>query len=506
MRLSDEQALIDKQLDMVMCQGADVQRRLVLEDRRLDVFCRIIGFEVTPFHMGLIKILDRARRKGRWWRLWLAPRGFGKSTVLTIADCMMQAELDPNIRIMIGSRTKDQAAGILEGIKGRYKVDRYRELFGDKCERAPAWGERRVTINTRQVDYPEPTFYAAGADGAVASKHFDMIKADDLMDERNARTEGEREKIHTFVYKTMVPTLMIVRENGQPGEFDAIGTRYHPHDIYNHFETKDPNFKSAVFLCPALIDPSTGQADPQGISTCERFAPTEKLKNRRAAMGSAHFDSQMQQSTKRMQGDIFKEEYFRHYDDDPHELVERLSLKVWSACDLAIGEDTKGDEYADYVIGIDNEGRWPKIYLLDCFHGHVPYTRQIARTAQIFAAWSPMRHGIEANAFQKSRLGSVYRELGPEIGDRCRPIMTHKDKVTRAWQLSAMYENGRILHRRTLESDLEDQLVEFPRGKYDDMMDALDLAIRLGTVVGARKRRRERVGVIGPKRKARALI
>ena len=499
-----EVLLFQSDLEKSINSSRDVQRRLVLEERRLDVLMKIVGFDVTSFDLYFIRLLDKARRLGISWRLWLAPRGFGKSTALTITDSIHQALLYPNLRLMIASRTKDQASGILQGIKGRLKVEHFCDLFGDL--EGLKWGEREVTLNHRTVEYPEPTFYAVGSDGAVASKHFDMIKADDLVDEKNARTQCEREKIHVFVYKVMVPTLMIKRENGESGEFDAVGTRYHPEDIYNHFETKDPNFAHATFKVPALIDPETGEADPEGISSCEERAPTDLLRNRRIAMGSAHFDSQMQQSTKRMQGDIFKDDYFRHYDEDPKSLVRRLELTVWGACDLAIGEREQDDEYADAIVGIEFRHNITNIYTLAVYHGTIPYSGQIARAKLLFEEWPEMRRfGIEANAFQKSRLGAVYRELGAEIGDKCVPILTHKDKVTRAWQLTARYENGRVFHRRTLDSDLEDQLVEFPNGSNDDIFDAVDLAITLGTKIGARKRRKNEPGLMGVKRKAQAL-
>lgn len=465
---------------------------------------KIIGFDTTEFDLYFINLLATARNMDLNWRLWLAPRGFGKSTALTIADSILQALLFPNLRLMVASRTGGQAKGILNGIKGRLKFDHFCDLFGDL--EGPKWGETEVTLSNRTVEYPEPTFYAVGAEGAVASKHFDMIKADDLVDEENARTEGNREKIHVFVYKTLVPTLMIKRENGMRGEFDAVGTRYHPEDIYNHFEKKDPNFKNAAFKIPALINPDTGQPDPEGISVCEERAPTQDLRNRRIGMGSAHFDSQMQQSTKRMQGKIFKDEYFKWYDEDPKELVQRLGLAVWGACDLAIGEREQDDEYSDVIVGVEFKHNITNIYTLAMYHGTIPYTGQIARAELLFDEWPEMRRfGIESNAFQKERLGAVYRELGDEIGDKCVPILTTKDKVTRAWKLSARYENGRIWHRRTLDSDLEDQLVEFPNGSRDDIFDAMDLAVTLGTRVGARKKRKNEPGLMGVKRKALAL-
>lgn len=505
MDLSPTPLELERDLERVLDMKAAVQRHFILEENRLDVLAKVIGYKVYEFHALLVHLLKRARAEGKYWRLWLAPRGAGKSTIVTVSDCVHQILRDKDIRILIGSRTSEQAEGILGAIKGGLKTQRFCELFGDL--QGEQWDKSKITVSTREREFMEPTIMALGAGGAVASKHFDMIKADDLVDEENARTEGERKKIWTFVYKTMVPTLLMVRSNGEPGEFDAVGTRYDPLDIYNYFKSNDSNFDGSTFEIPALVNPETGEPDVSGVSICEELLPAAALKQRRTTTPSVHFDSQMQQSTSLMvEGDIFKAKYFQHYEASPKELVKAAGLMVWAAQDLAIAELKEHDEYADYVVGIDIKDKSGlKIYLLDCFHGRVPYAEQMSRVEYIFDTWDPIRLGIETNAFQKARLGSVYREFGSTIGDRCVPMMTLKSKVTRAWKLNSHYENGRIFHRAHAEEDLERQLLTFPNGPNDDLFDALDLAVTLGTILGAKKRRKEKVGIFGAKRPSRAF-
>jgi predicted phage terminase large subunit-like protein len=491
--LSAEDA--QREIQHCLALRAAAQKKLVLEERRLDVLATILGYRVHPFHALLI----RAKRELPGpWRMFLAPRGAGKSTILTVVDCVLLALTDPDVRILIASRVKDQAKDLLTEVQGCFERERFVELFGDL--RGDKWGTGEATIRTRTRKWKEPTWLAAGADGPVTSKHFDHIKVDDLVDEKNSRTDGEREKIHVFFYKTLVPCLVHVRDDGRPGEIDVVGTRYHPDDEYGRLMSVDPKFKGNVCEVPALVDPVTGERNPLGVSVVPEILPTDDLKALRVSMGPAHFDSQFQQTTARLRGDIFNCDVFQYFDDDPADLVEKKQLKVWAACDLAIGEHEKSDEYADAVVGVDD--RNPSsldVYLLEIFHGRVPYTVQIARAREIFERWDPIRFGIEANAFQKSRLFSVYRELGEEIGDRCVPVTTLTDKVTRAWKLSARYEAGRIWHRRNDRGtdDYEEQLVGFPRGKHDDMFDAVDLAVALGCVVRARKKRERHVGVFG---------
>lgn len=508
--MSSDAVALQSELDRILDSKVELQRKLVLEDRRLDVLARILGYDVLPFHLLLI----RAKRAMRGpWRLYLAPRGFGKSTILTVVDCVGIPLWDADARILIASRTKEQASDLLAEIQGCYENDRFVDLFGDL--RGDKWGAGAATIKTRTKRRKEPTWLAAGADGPVTSKHFTHVKADDLVDEKNSRTEGERDRIHVFFFKTLVPTFATSKQSdGSPAELDLIGTRYHPDDLYaraggnpRQFGSGNSKLRGNVCEIPALVDLETGERNVTGVSVDDEIAITEDLKEMRTSMGSAHFDSQMQQNTDRMKGDIFKDEYFRHYDEDPHDLVERLELKVWAAQDLAVAEKEQNCEYADAVIGVDDRDEMAvAVYLLDRFHARIEYSRQISRVGYIFETWDPIRLGIEANALQKHRIDAVYRDVemlefvkltGIDIKGRLTPIITHKDKVTRGWKLAARYESGRVFHRKRIHQDVEDQLASFPNGNLDDMFDALDLAVTLGCVNRARKRRKRRIGVFG---------
>lgn len=513
--LIDQAAALQTELDRILNMKAELQRRLVVEERRLDVLARILGYDVLPFHMLLI----RAKRmmKGPW-RLYLAPRGFGKSTILTVIDSVAIPLWEPNARILIGSRVKDQSADMLSEIQGCFENERFVDLFGDL--RGDKWGTGAAIIKTRTKKFKEPTYLAAGADGPVTSKHFTHVKADDLVDEKNSRTEGERDRIHTFFFKTLVPTLILRLPDGTQGELDLIGTRYNPDDLYARAggdmrvpKSGNPKFHGNVCEIPALAHAETGERDPEGESVCPEMAPTPDLKEMRISMGSAHFDSQMQQNTDRMKGDIFKDEFWRHYDEDPHALVKRLELKVWAAQDFAIAETEQQCEYADAVIGVDDrDAAKQDVYLLDRYHARIAYPQQVMRVAYIFSEWDPIRLGAEANAMQKHRIDAAYRDvellealrdLGIDIGGRITPIITTKDKVTRGWKLAARYEAGRIFHRKGVHLDVEDHLAAFPNGTLMDMFDALDLAVTLGCVTRAKRRRKKRMGVFGVRRSRR---
>jgi predicted phage terminase large subunit-like protein len=83
--------------------------------------------------------------------------------------------------------------------------------------------------------------------------------------------------------------------------------------------------------------------------------------------------------------------------------------------------------------------------------------------------------GIESNAYQVV----LAEELMYNSRVPVRELHAHKDKVTRAMQLSAHIESGRVKFDRYRHQDLMRQLLDFPMGAHDDLVDALGYAVAL---------------------------
>ena len=75
----------------------ELLRREIL-DGRIDLLATaVLGYELRPFHRELLEFQSTVGSQG----LALAPRGYGKSTVLTIARSVYEVLRNPNIRILI---------------------------------------------------------------------------------------------------------------------------------------------------------------------------------------------------------------------------------------------------------------------------------------------------------------------------------------------------------------------------------------------------------------------
>lgn len=406
----------------------------------------------------------------------LAPRGHGKSTIGDVDFCITKVLRNPDIRIMIGSKTQTQASAFLKEIRTHFEQNvNLIRIFGDwKKSRDNVWNDKEFTVNRRTVIKKEATVSALGASGAVVSKHFDIIIGDDLVGFENARTEAQRKVLKEWFYSSLYPTL-------EPdGEIHILGTRYSPMDLYEDL-IKSKNYKVNVQQAITV-------KDGQEVSLWESKFSLEKLRSIREEAGLIIFNMQYQNNTELAKGKIFKYRYFKHFEEyevdyalnrvrvkvlDAQGVPFWIPVRIYMGADLAISEDetSNNDYFVLTVIGVDKN---KNVYVLDYLKERLSFNAQLNAILDYGRNKFPMveRIGVETVQYQKSLAQEIRRlSLLPVIN-----IQTSKDKVTRAMRRSALFENGKVFFRIGMD-DLEECLLLFPEVDHDDLFDGLDFAL-----------------------------
>lgn len=406
----------------------------------------------------------------------LAPRGHGKSTIGDVDFCITKILRNPDIRIMIGSKTQTQASAFLKEIRTHFEQNvNLIRIFGDwKKSRDNVWNDKEFTVNRRTVIKKEATVSALGASGAVVSKHFDIIIGDDLVGFENARTEAQRKVLKEWFYSSLYPTL-------EPdGEIHILGTRYSPMDLYEDL-IKSKNYKVNVQQAITV-------KDGQEYSLWESKFSLEKLRSIREEAGLIIFNMQYQNNTELAKGKIFKYKYFKHFEEydidydlnrvrikvlDSQGVPYWIPVRIYMGADLAISEDetSNNDYFVLTVIGVDKN---KNVYVLDYLKERLTFNAQLNAILDYGKNKFPMveRIGVETVQYQKSLAQEIRRlSLLPVIN-----IQTSKDKVTRAMRRSALFENGKVWFRIGMD-DLEECLLLFPEVDHDDLFDGLDFAL-----------------------------
>jgi len=420
---------------------------------------QLLGYTFAPFHR-------------EWWQyqtehrasLLLAPRGHGKSTILTVSYALWKLALDPELRILIVSNTLDQAKAFLREIKQHLEgnaglIERFGPLVGSP------WTEHEITLAGRRRRAKETTITALGVLGPVIARHYDLIILDDVVDEENARTSAQREKTLVWYYKTLLPTL-------EPeGEIHLLGTRYHHQDLYGHLLERE--FKDLHRIYRAIA------ATPEGPRALweEKFS-LALLQQKREQAGPVIFNSQYQNDVAAMKGAIFKPEWFRRWSELPP------GLRLYQGVDLAISQRDRADYFAHATIGVD---RRENIYLIACFRGRLSFEEQFQTIKRLFEQHDRpeapvLRVGIEANAYQEA----LPQRFRSETAIPVQSVVTRTDKITRGLKLQARFENGKVFFpmmsnrlKVCSTTDLIEELLLFPEAPHDDLFDAFEIAVSL---------------------------
>jgi len=200
------------------------------------------------------EIGEQSWRKGR---MILYPRGSMKS-VTNVMDASQWILNFPNIRILIMTAADGLAVGFVDLLKGHFvkRTDMpsfMNIFFPEFCltekefSRMSAYEFRcpKCTISKRA----EATVMASSITSTLSGFHFDVIKADDMVSNRNSENEEQCVKlIKNFAINRKMLMLW--------GYLDIIGTRYHEMDYYGDLLEKNVGrrIKTEKDLCWETVD------------------------------------------------------------------------------------------------------------------------------------------------------------------------------------------------------------------------------------------------------------
>lgn len=158
------------------------------------------------------------------------------------------------------------------------------------------------------------------------------------------------------------------------------------------------------------------------------------------------------------EGALVRREYLQRGEPPAH--FTRITMGV----DLAISTRDHADYTAVTVLGQAAEGR---IWVLHSsrtragFHDVIAYIRSIAEQ------YSPSTIAIEAVQYQAAVVQELLRSTNlPVIA-----VRPDRDKITRFQPLQARYEQRLVWHAPKL-AEYEDELLAFPTGLHDDLVDS----------------------------------
>ena len=164
----------------------------------------------------------------------------------------------------------------------------------------------------------------------------------------------------------------------------------------------------------------------------------------------------------------FKREYFKYYDK-----LDINSLNIFTTVDLAVSQKPNADYSAIVTVGVNAAGHW---FILDIEYGRYDPTTTMDAIFSAVAKWQPLSVGIEVVAYQAALQHFLEKEM-PRRGIffRIQPLRAEKKKEIRIDALQPRFAVGTVWFKsRALWLDkLESELLAYPHGAHDDIIDAL---------------------------------
>ncbi len=424
-------------------QLVSLKRRETTEknlEKFIDSYVKHLSAVKRPtFHREIITTVEKL---GKSRILFLAPRGFAKSTLCSRFFPLWLAVFNKKRDIFLVSATislaKENLRIIRNELEGNEKlVEDFGEMKSDK------WTEEQLILSNGV------TIRAKGRGFQIRGFRPDMIICDDLEDEEVIYSKEQRDKLENWFFRTLLPTL-------KPDQHLVyIGTKLHQFALIGKLQKK-PEFFSRGY-----------KALTKGKSIWEEMWPTEKLNDLRRELGEYAFQAEFQNNPLSLGDQPVKPHYLEDVRTEGQKVLRCMSI------DPAISEKESSDYRAIQVMDKMEDGKFKEIVTIK---GRWGIDEQVNRVIEMYVRYKPDRVLLEEVAFQKvlrslivtkSREKGIYipitrAELG--VGDSKRP----RDKITRLLQIMHLFEQNLV---EITNDETKQELLAFPHGDYDDMVD-----------------------------------
>lgn len=445
------------------------------------------GFYPSRAHRFLAEKLEAfeaavGRKESPRLMVFLPPR-FGKSQLTSRQFPGWVLGRNPDWNVGIVSYGAELAEELSADARRIVLGDEYREVFGSVYR--PGEGEsveidRASTAVTHwRIAGRRGGVRAVGVGGALTGRGFEVLLIDDPI---KGRKEADSELVRDDLWKWYQGTLRTRLEPG--GGILLIQTRWHHDDLSGRLLEVDTQGIWDVVRLPALAE----EDDPLGRAVGEPLDPNRfdlaallALRDSPDGVSAQDWASQYQQSPTPDAGDVFRKDWFTN-EPDPGG-----SGPLFLYLDTAYGKENrqrKGDRTAGGIWRVEATG----YRLVHLYAARPSYPELKAAIHRLQGQWHAKAVVIEDHASGQSVLQDLRNETRlPVIGWKTR----NESKLQRARAVAPLFESGRVkisLPQSQFEQYRTEHL-QFPSGKYDDLVDMTSMALAHLGIYNHQKRR-----------------
>lgn len=444
-------------------------------------YCDAIDQKYNPnwHHEIIAKILQHALYKvknGEEVRLILElPPRHGKSDQATIKFPSWVLGKYPDIPIVVSSYSADLAEDFGQKTRDLMNDGGYQTFF-----------DTRLRADTKSkgkwLTEEGGGYTAVGVGGPITGRGFKIGIVDDPFKNREeADSDTHREKVWNWWTSTFY-----TRQEGVSAII-VIMTRWHEDDLVGRLIEQQTEKEKAgeedidhwqIIRFPAIAEQDESFRK-KGEALWPWKFPIKKLNNIRNAIGIMDFEALYQQNPISSLTAEFKQGYFKHFEEtnlpaqfDIDITVDPAISKKKEACNTAIVAVGKRIDLPDWYVLDYKADKFNPGELIDA----VFFMYNELRRKYPFAN---IRVFIEGVAYQQS-LEYFFNEEMKRRKEYLNIIMfvDRHDKHQRIRGLIPLYKNG-VIHHRPWMTELEGELIKFPKGKTVDIADSLSFHLHV---------------------------
>lgn len=399
-----------------------------------------------------------------------APRGHSKSTVFSLVYplwCILFNKIKFGVII---SDSMTQAADLLGAIIEELETnERIIKDFGRIAGYVPPSLEDKKKWSTKEiVTTTDVKMVAKSWNSRIRGIRYkenrpDLIVVDDLENDENVQSEDQRGKVKRVFGRS------IMQLGSQDVQIIVVGTILHFDSLLqNILDNPGEGWYTKIYR--AIKD--DGSILWPEWWTMEKF---ESIRND-PQVGEIGFQQEFMNNPLDPSQQIIKPQAW--YEGS----IDLTMVDLFGFIDLAISEK----ETADYtaVVTVGKSRTDGKIYVVNAVRLRGGISDQLELVFNLRKQYNYRVFGIESVAYQKA----FYQVLTKEMQQRKEYIPTlevevDRDKVRRAGIVAPYVDNGTVVFNKGF-IDFNNELIQFPKAKHDDYVDAFVGAVQLALIHG----------------------
>lgn len=403
-------------------------------------------------HSLIISKLEGVERGEIKKLMIFVPPQNGKSEIASINFPAWYFGRNPKKAIIAASYNSDLAVGFGRKARNIVGSEYYKNLFNvSLAEDSKAAG---MWVTNQGGEYT-----AVGIGGGTTGRRADIVLIDDPVKDKQEAESPVIQERNIGWYRSVAKTRL-----SPTGAIVVIQTRWHDKDLSGQILEAEDDWD--IVELPAIAE-KDDQYRKEGEPLWPARYSLDWLLKQKKDLGTELFSSLYQQKPLTLESQVFKKSLFRYR---TLEEVLRLNTRIFVTIDPAPGKTENADFIGVCINFVDSEGFWNFIAYRIKFDAY----ELIKLIFKIDSDYNVESFGIEKGLYKDVLKPFLDREMLTRNRFITIVELDHeqRNKHLRIKGLHPRYEAKGIFHIQGMCSDLEEELLRFPKAAKDDVSDA----------------------------------